>query len=52
MQKRVAIKSLLLFLTLGHVMVGGGGGVTQVPVNGLDKFNRRLFSEELESLQE
>lgn len=33
-------------------MVGGEGVLPQVQVNGLDKLNRRLFSEELESLRE
>ena len=50
MQKQVAIKSLLLFLTLGHVIVGGM--LLQVQVNEWDKLNRELFSEEPLSLPE
>lgn len=47
-QKKVAIKSLLLYLTLGFVIVGGEGVLPQVQGNGLDKLNKRLFSEELD----
>ena len=49
-QRKVAVTSLLLFLTLGHEIGWGGGMLSQVQVSELDKLNRRLLPEELESL--